>query len=305
MAEPHEMPSRDARRDNPARFLRELRQLRNHAGLGHEELAARAHYPCDVIRAAEAGPSLPDLPVLSAYVRGCGGTPAEWEERWRSVTGRPASPLLTARGTGWSEAANAGARVGAASAAADGHDPERVMAALNRVADGMAAAATSAAPSQGAPVSDVPAGDPATAGGWDFGSATGEPLWESAAAPAWDPAPADASVWEPMPHAPAAWDAAAEAAAVWDPAPKVPASWDPAPPAKDADYAAARGTRPAPVPRDAPRSTVPAGTTQVPVDQASRPKRPVSTRKLVALLAVVTIIITALTVVAAVLAFSG
>lgn len=56
--------------DDPARFLRELRQLRNGAGLEHVELAARAHYPCDAILAAEAGPALPDLPVLSAYVRG-------------------------------------------------------------------------------------------------------------------------------------------------------------------------------------------------------------------------------------------
>lgn len=76
MTDPGEMELRDTRRDNPARFLRELRELRSHAGLGHAELAARAHYPCDVIKAAEAGPSLPGLPVLSAFVRGCGGTVA-------------------------------------------------------------------------------------------------------------------------------------------------------------------------------------------------------------------------------------
>ena len=76
--------------DDPARFLRELRQLRDGAGLGPAELAARAHYPYDRIKAAEVGPTLPDLPVLSAYVRGCGGTTEEWEERWRSIpsTGR-------------------------------------------------------------------------------------------------------------------------------------------------------------------------------------------------------------------------
>jgi hypothetical protein len=129
----------DAPGDNPARFLRELGQLRAEAGLGHAELAARAHYPYDVIRAAEVGPSLPSLPVLSAYVRGCGGTPAEWEERWRSLTSSPALPLLPARPAGSSEAATAGARVGAAAAADDGHDPALIMAALDRVADGMAA----------------------------------------------------------------------------------------------------------------------------------------------------------------------
>lgn len=146
MTDPREMAFRDMHREDPARFLRELRELRNHAGLGQAELAARAHYPCDAIKAAEAGPALPDLPVLSAYVRGCGGTLAEWEERWRLVTGSPASPLLTARESGCSEAADAGARVGALSpfsafpADADAQDADRVMAALHRVADGSAAA---------------------------------------------------------------------------------------------------------------------------------------------------------------------
>jgi Helix-turn-helix domain len=137
---------RDAARDNSARFLRELRQLRGGAGLGQAELAARAHYPCDAIRAAEAGPSLPDLPVLSAYVRGCGGTLAEWEERWRSLTRSPAMPLLPVRPAGSSDAASAGARIGSTSLAADGHDPGIIMAALGRVADGMAASAQAASP---------------------------------------------------------------------------------------------------------------------------------------------------------------
>jgi hypothetical protein len=147
VTDPREMAFRDMRRDDPARFLRELRELRIQAGLGHAELAARAHYPCDAIKVAEAGPALPDLPVLSAYVRGCGGTLADWEERWRAITGCPASPLLTTRESGSSEAADAGARVGAVSAFSafsdvsadsDGQDADRVMAALNRVADGSA-----------------------------------------------------------------------------------------------------------------------------------------------------------------------
>ena len=102
--------------DDPARFLRELRQLRNGAGLEHVELAARAHYPCDAILAAEAGPALPDLPVLSAYVRGCGGTVTEWEERWRTLTRSPALTLLPTRDAGGSDAAAAGARIGSVSA---------------------------------------------------------------------------------------------------------------------------------------------------------------------------------------------
>jgi Helix-turn-helix domain len=124
--------------DDPARFLRELRQLRNGAGLEHVQLAARAHYPCDAILAAEAGPALPDLPVLSAYVRGCGGTVTEWEERWRTLTRSPALTLLPTRDAGGSDAAAAGARIGSVSLAADAHDPAIIMAALGRVANGIA-----------------------------------------------------------------------------------------------------------------------------------------------------------------------
>ena len=125
--------------DDPARFLCELRQLRNGAGLEHVELAARAHYPCDAILAAEAGPALPDLPVLSAYVRGCGGTVTDWEERWRTLTRSPALTLLPTRDAGGSDAAAAGARIGSVSLAADAHDPAIIMAALGRVANGIAA----------------------------------------------------------------------------------------------------------------------------------------------------------------------
>jgi hypothetical protein len=124
--------------DDSARFLRELRQLRDGAGLGPAELAARAHYPYDRIRAAEVGPSLPDLPVLSAYVRGCGGTTEEWEERWRSLTSAPTLPLHTARPAGSSTAASAGARIGSISPAADTPDPSIILAALDRVAEEMA-----------------------------------------------------------------------------------------------------------------------------------------------------------------------
>jgi helix-turn-helix protein len=124
--------------DDPARFLTELRQLRDGAGLEPAELAARAHYPYDRIRAAEAGPALPDLPVLSAYVRGCGGTTEDWEERWRSLTSAQTLPLLAARPAGSSTAASAGARIGSISPAADTPDPSIILAALDRVAEGMA-----------------------------------------------------------------------------------------------------------------------------------------------------------------------
>ncbi|MGH3172100.1 MAG: helix-turn-helix domain-containing protein [Trebonia sp.] len=149
------------------RFLRELRQLRDVAGLGLAELAARAHYPRAVIEAAESGPPLPELPVLSAYVRGCGGTADEvaaWEDRWRSVTGAKASPLLPARDAGNSDAADAGARIGAASAAADSHDPAAIMAALDRFAETMATAPPPSAASIGSPADSSPSGSAPDAG---------------------------------------------------------------------------------------------------------------------------------------------
>ena len=76
-----------------AAFLRDLRALRDQAGLQTSDLAARAHYPEDTLRAAEDGPALPSLPVLEAYVRGCGARPSDWEERWRRVALMPAEEL--------------------------------------------------------------------------------------------------------------------------------------------------------------------------------------------------------------------
>ena len=153
-AELREVVPSGAPDDDPSRFLRELRQLRNGSGLEHAELAARAHYPCDAILAAEAGPALPDLPVLSAYVRGCGGTVTEWEERWRTLTRSPALTLLPTRDAGGSDAAAAGARIGSVSIAADGHDPAIIMAALGRVASGIAAEPSRSflAPAAAAPI---------------------------------------------------------------------------------------------------------------------------------------------------------
>jgi Helix-turn-helix domain len=189
--------------DNPAQFLRELRLLRDGAGLGQTDLAVRAHYPRDAIRAAEAGPGLPDLPVLSAYVRGCGGAVTEWEERWRALTSSPALPLLPTRTAGGSDAATAGARVGSVSLAADAHDPSLVMAALSRVAHGIAAepqpapfaaAAPSPSPASAVPMhstgSDGVAAEPASLFGApgrtaapdaDWGSGASDTGWSAAA----------------------------------------------------------------------------------------------------------------------------
>jgi hypothetical protein len=148
--------------DDAMRFLRELRQLRNEAGLEPVELAARAHYPHDVIVAAEAGPGLPELPVLSAYVRGCGGGLAEWEERWRSVIGSPAAALhLPARPAGSSSLAEAGAQSTYTSPAVDPEDQRRILAAIAKAATIAAEpapypAATGSLQDGGAPADTVP-----------------------------------------------------------------------------------------------------------------------------------------------------
>jgi hypothetical protein len=132
--QPRNMSS-DRPGDDAARFLHELRELRDVAGLDVAELAARAHYPRDVLEAAEAGPTLPELPVLAAYVRGCGGTPAEWEDRWRSLTRAAESEVgLPTRQGGASAASAAGARAGTTSVPPEDHDPARIMAALTKSA---------------------------------------------------------------------------------------------------------------------------------------------------------------------------
>lgn len=211
-AELREVALRGESAEDPARFLRDLRQLRDEAGLGHAELAARAHYPCEAIRAAEAGPALPNLPVLSAYVRSCGGTVAEWEERWRTLTRSPALPLLSARTAGCSDAATAGARIGSVSLAADGHDPSFVMAALSRVANGITAEPSPRAPSPVVPAASLaPAASAAAAApeappardaaapepGSLFGSSTQAPAADANPAPLIIPSPGS----DPVPGA--------------------------------------------------------------------------------------------------------
>jgi hypothetical protein len=148
--------ARAASGDDAARFLSELRQLRDGAGLGRAELAARAHYPYDSISAAEAGPALPDLPVLSAYVRACGGTTEEWEERWRSLTRSQSLPVSAVRDAGRSDAATAGARIGSVSQVVDSPDPSVIIAALNRVAEEMASPTADAVPTSPAAAQSVP-----------------------------------------------------------------------------------------------------------------------------------------------------
>ena len=209
-----------------------MRQLRDGAGLGRSELAARAHYPYDRIRAAEVGPTLPDLPVLSAYVRGCGGTTEEWEERWRSLTSAPTLPLLAARPAGCSTAASAGARIGSISPAADTPDPSIIMAALDRVAEKMAVGTPAAPPSRSGISTIEQRPDVAPAAAMTISAKAGaaeatvwettttQAGWGTAAAPtAWDADQSPAEVFDAdagLATAPAAAAAAAGALAAAD-----------------------------------------------------------------------------------------
>ena len=117
--------------DDQVRFLADLRALRDSAAIAFDELAARAHYPSDVLKEAENGPTLPGLPILTAYVRACDGDVLDWEERWRRLNPDvPDDPDLPVRPAGASPAAQAGARAGVGVAPPDVYDPERIKAAL-------------------------------------------------------------------------------------------------------------------------------------------------------------------------------
>src|SRR6201996_556816 len=180
--------------DDQARFLAALRALRDSAAIGHDELAARAHYPSDVLKEAENGPSLPGLPILTAYVRACEGDVLDWEERWRRLNPEvPDDPDLPVRPAGASPAAQAGARAGVGVAPPDLHDRERSKAALGggrthtehggrRASDPgvLAPASTPSSAGLGSPDPGLSV-EPGTGGdGWGTPAASG----------GWDPAPA-------------------------------------------------------------------------------------------------------------------
>ena len=66
-------------------FRHDLRALREREGLSIADLARRAHFPVETLKAAESGPGRPPLPVVEAYVRACGQEPDAWEERWQAL----------------------------------------------------------------------------------------------------------------------------------------------------------------------------------------------------------------------------
>jgi len=132
--------------DNQERFLADLRALRDAAAIGYDELAARAHYPSNILKEAENGPGLPGLPILAAYVRACDADVPEWEERWRRLAHEAQTdPGLPVRPAGASPAAVAGARAGVTVVPPDAYDPERIRAALRGGTTDQAARDTGAA----------------------------------------------------------------------------------------------------------------------------------------------------------------
>jgi transcriptional regulator with XRE-family HTH domain len=81
-------------------FLHDMRALRERQGLSIADLAQRTHFPVETIKAAEAGPARPTLPVVEAYVRACGEEPDAWEDRWRVLPAQflPAQFTITRLG---------------------------------------------------------------------------------------------------------------------------------------------------------------------------------------------------------------
>jgi hypothetical protein len=186
--------------DDQARFLADLRALRDAAAVGYDELAARAHYPSDILKEAENGPGLPTLPILAAYVRACDGDVLEWEERWRRVANEiSGDPGLPVRPAGASPAAVAGARAGVGVAPPDVYDPERIKAAL-RGGSQRSDRASQRTGTPGATASAVR--DTGSGGtGWSFADA-GPAGWNSTdAAPGWG-----ATAWDTTTAPPTGWD---------------------------------------------------------------------------------------------------
>jgi hypothetical protein len=81
-------------------FARDLRALRAKAELDYPEMAEASHYTMKTLVSAAGGVRLPTLPVAVAYVRACGGDPAEWEERWQRLAAKITAEAKKRQGEG-------------------------------------------------------------------------------------------------------------------------------------------------------------------------------------------------------------
>src|SRR5262245_28832628 len=87
--------------DVVVRFARDLRILREKAGSPtYRQLSAKAHYSAAALSEAASGRKLPSLPVALAYVAGCDGDIAEWENRWRTIASELTATKATPAGDG-------------------------------------------------------------------------------------------------------------------------------------------------------------------------------------------------------------
>lgn len=172
--------------DDNRRFLADLRALRDTAALEFDELAARAHYPSDILKEAENGPSLPILPILAAYVRACDADVPEWEERWRRLGFEAqADPGLPVRAAGASPAALAGARAGVGVVPPESYDAERIRAVLRGAHGSSGRGASGTASRKSAPAASAGAGS--AGAGWDTGtSADTVGGWRTDTGAGWD-----------------------------------------------------------------------------------------------------------------------
>ncbi|MFJ8592341.1 WD40 repeat domain-containing protein [Streptomyces sp. NPDC093598] len=79
------------------RFAAGLRALRESAGRPtYREMARQARYGVTTLSQAAAGKQLPTRAVTLAYVKACGGDPAEWERRWREASDELAAEAAAA-----------------------------------------------------------------------------------------------------------------------------------------------------------------------------------------------------------------
>jgi hypothetical protein len=221
--------------DDQARFLADLRALRDAAAIGYDELASRAHYPSDILKEAENGPYLPNLPILAAYVRACEGDVPEWEERWRRLVNEASGdPGLPVRPAGASPAAVAGARAGVGVVPPDVYDPERIKAAL-RGGHQRSEQTGRRAGARGTTASTASTASTAGSGGtsWSFADAGSAGSGTTEVSPAgWD-APTPQAGWDTAGPAQAEWDAtdaspgrsATDGAAGWSSEGDVAAGW--------------------------------------------------------------------------------
>jgi hypothetical protein len=193
--------------DDKERFLADLRALRDGAAVGYDELATRTHYPNDILKEAESGPSLPGLPILAAYVRACDGDVPAWEERWRRLGfDASADPGLPIRPPGASAAAEAGARASVGVAPPDAYDPDRIRAALRGIHHSDRGALSTASRGNAAAAGRNKAGTPPARPrpqeyqtGWSAGTSR-DGGWDEA------PAPGRASTAEGAAYQEPTWD---------------------------------------------------------------------------------------------------